>query len=358
MIAPPSPALGSGGSDMWRLPWTRREERAADATAAVITALLANARGQDVTPDGLAAIEMAAGLVGRAFASVQVTGDRFSVVTPLILELIGRSLIRAGELVIALDEGPRLTPASGWTIRGRDNPADWVYRVDFAGPSGFRSAFLSADSLIHVRVNCDPARPWAGRAPHAIASSTAKTAASAEKSAGAEASIPAARIAPVPAADEAQREAFKSALSKGGMTVVQAAAQAALSGGAGQEPSTRWTPAVLHPEPTEGHLKLRREAAADVLSACGIPTALFDARADGTARREAYRQLIFVTLAPLAAIVQSELRDKLDSPNLMLSFSGLHGADLATRGRALKQLVESGVALDEAMSITGLSEVA
>ena len=60
-----------------------------------------------------------------------------------------------------------------------------------------------------------------------------------------------------------------------------------------------------------------------------------------------YRQLIFVTLAPLAAIVQSELREKLDSPGLVLSFAGLHGADLATRGRALKQLVDAGVSLAE-----------
>ena len=340
---------------MW--PWSKTEVRA-DATAAVINALLANARGQDVTADGLAVVETAAGLVGRAFASVGIAGDRYAVVTPQILELVGRSLMRRGELVLALEDGPRLTPASGWTIRGRDDPREWVYRLDFAGPSGTRSAYLPSDSVIHVRVNCDPSRPWAGRAAFAVAASTAKTAAASEKSAGAEASIPAARIAPVPAADEAQREAFKAALSQGGMTVIQAAAQAALSGGSGQEPASRWEPAVLHPDPTEGHLKLRREAAADVLSACGIPPTLFDSRADGTARREAYRQLIFVTLAPLAAIVQAELRDKLDSPGLALSFSGLHGADLATRGRALKQLVESGVSLSEALSITGLSEAA
>ena len=330
----------------------------ADAMATMINALLANASTADATADGLAAVEMASGLVGRAFANAEVMNDRFGIVSPLVLELIGRSLIRRGEAVFALDEGPRLTPASGWTIRGGDNPSEWVYRVDFAGPSGQRSAFLPSDSVVHLRANCDPSKPWAGRAPHAIAASTSKTAAAAEKSAMAEASIPASRIAPVPAADEAQREAFRRALSKGGLTTVQAAAQAALAGGTGQEPASRWQPAVLHPDPTDGHLALRREAAADVLSACGVPTALFDARADGTARREAYRQWIFITLAPLAAIVQSELRDKLDSPSLVLSFATLHGADLATRGRALKQLVDSGVALSEALQITGLSEAA
>ena len=66
--------------------------------------------------------------------------------------------------------------------------------------------------------------------------------------------------------------------------------------------------------------------------------------------------MIFTTLSPWSRLVQVELRDKLDSPELSISFAGLHGADLATRGRALKQLVEVGVPLAEAMAITGLDE--
>ena len=38
-----------------------------------------------------------------------------------------------------------------------------------------------------------------------------------------------------------------------------------------------------------------------------------------------------------------------------LSFETLFAADLAGRGRALKQMVESGVGLDEAMKIVGLA---
>ena len=341
-------------------PWKGKREERADATDALIAALQGRAEGGDVQePSGLAAVEMASGLVGRAFAGASVSGDRLRVVTPQILEMIGRSLIRRGELVLALDDGPRLLPASGWEIRGMGPDSKlWTYRLNFDGPSGLtHNTFLLAGSVIHIRINCDSARCWVGRAPWSIASSTARTAASAEASAAAEASIPSARIAPIPSADEAQRLAYKQALTKGGTIAVQAAAQAALSGGAGQEPGNRWTPAVVHPEPSDAHIRLRRDSAADILGACGIPTALFDG-SEGGAKREAFRQFIFSALQPWAAIVMGELREKLVSPDLLISFAGLHGADLATRGRALKQLVDAGVELPEAMAITGLSEAA
>ena len=129
-----------------------------------------------------------------------------------------------------------------------------------------------------------------------------------------------------------------------------------LRNGGPRDPTSRWTPASYGPAPTPGHVDLRREAARDVLAACGIPATLFDRQADGTAMRESYRRLIFTTVQPWAALVQGELQDKLDSPELRISFAGLHGADLATRGRALKQLTESGVSLADAMAITGLAE--
>ena len=180
-------------------PWKGKREERADATDALIAALQGRAEGGDVQePSGLAAVEMASGLVGRAFAGALVSGDRLGVVTPQVLELVGRSIIRRGELVLALDDGPRLLPASGWEIRGMGPDSKlWTYRLNFDGPSGLtHSTFLLAGSVIHIRINCDSARCWVGRAPWSIASSTARTAASAEASAAAEASIPSARIAP------------------------------------------------------------------------------------------------------------------------------------------------------------------
>ena len=336
-------------------PWRRVEQRAGSYESAVVDAIAEALAGESTaaTADGLAATEMAAGLIGRCFASADVTGDRFGLVTPAVLETIGRQLVLAGEVVYVIEGEamPALTLAGTWDVRGSDSPDRWRYRVDTYGPTSRRSRYLMAAGVLHCRVNCDPVRPWAGRSPVRIPARTAATAGSAEKSAGAEARTPSARIAPTPATEGRERTAYGVKLGKGG--VVTAATQPVT--GAGQEPASRWTPATMRPDPADAHVQLRREAAADVLAACGIPPALFDmAKADSAGRREAYRQLTFTTLQPWGRLVQAELRDKLESSSLALSFAGLHGADLATRGRALKQLTEAGVALAEALAITGL----
>ena len=343
-----------------RWPWSKPEVRAGSYESAVVDAIAEALTGEDTaaTADGLAATEAAAGLIGRCFASAEVTGDRFNVVTPEVLEVIGRQLVLAGEVLFAIEGEmmPMLTLAGTWDVRGDVDPRRWTYRLDVYGPTSRQSVYRMSNSVIHARINCSPIRPWAGRSPVRIPSSTAATAGSAERSAGAEAKTPSARIAPTPASDKTERAAYGKRLGKGGVVAVSAAVAPVAA--AGQEPASRWQPASLRPDPTAQHVMLRKDAARDILAACGIPPVLFDLEGDGTTRREAYRQLVFTTLQPWGRLVQAELRDKLASPELSLSFAGLHGADLATRGRALKQLTESGVSLAEAMAITGLEEAA
>ena len=339
-------------------PFKRKPEHRAGSYESAVVDAIAEALSGEATAasaDGLAATEAAAGLIGRCFASAEVTGDRFGLITPPVLELIGRQLVLAGEVVYAIEGRvlPVLALVGTWDIRGDVAESTWRYRVDTFGPTDTRSRWLPSASVVHCRINCDPVRPWFGRSPVRIPASTAATAGEAERSAKREAKMPSARIAPTPATDATERTAWGVKLGKGGVVPVSAATQPIT--GAGQEPASRWQPATMRPDPTASHVQLRREAAADVLAACGIPPVLFDmAKADSASRREAYRQLTFTTLQPWGRLVQAELRDKLDSPELSLSFAGLHGADLATRGRALKQLTESGVSLDEAMAITGL----
>ena len=171
--------------------WPFREGRAGavaqDATEAAIAALAARAAGRDARPETLAALEIAASYVGRAFASAVVSGSEAArLLTREALAMIGRSLVLRGELVM-LAEGSGLTPASTFDIRG--GPGDWAYRCDFAGPSRSVSRFLPAQSVLHFRINADPSRPWKGQAAHTLATATAATAANAEATAASEAKI-------------------------------------------------------------------------------------------------------------------------------------------------------------------------
>ena len=304
------------------------------------------------TATEIAATEAAAGWIGRCFAAAEVAGDRFGVVSRAVLELIGRELVRRGEMVFVIEGPPiRLIPAGNWNVHGIEDPETWRYRVDTFGPDSTRTRWEPGAGVVHARVNCDPRRPYEGRSALEVARSSAATAAAAERSSEAEARVPVNRIAPIPASDD-DRKKYRAALKRGGIRVVSS--QAAYTAGQ-QEQSRRWEPAAMQPAPAQGHVQLRRDSAHDVLAAFGIPPALFSDRADGTSRREAYRQVVFTLLEPWGRVVAEELSAKLDS-TISLSFAGMHGADLSTRGRALKQLVDAGVPLAEALAIVGLDE--
>ena len=105
----------------------------------LVQAIQSRAAGQQTAfPTATAALEACAGLVGRAFGSALVEGvsDVYSAaLTPDLLALIGRALIRRGEALFAisvLDGRLRLFPVASHTVEG--DYANWTYRLDLAGP--------------------------------------------------------------------------------------------------------------------------------------------------------------------------------------------------------------------------------
>lgn len=339
-------------------PWSRTEQRASSYDSLVSEAIIRAATGGDVvSADGLAAAEQAAGLIGRCFASAEVEGDRYGLVTPGVLELIGRELVRRGQAVFSIEGGPgmlRLVPVGTFDIRGGNNPLTWYYRTDIFGASDHQTRLVPASGVVHARINVDPVRPWLGRSPLNIAASTSATAAKAERAATDELEFKPTRLLPVPGTPEQMTKLVRQ-LAKSGLVVTGSAAGLAAYQ-TGQEPSSRWAAQKIQPDPSTGHVSLRTDAAMDVLAACGIPATLMDPKAEGTSRREAYRQLLHSTVTPWANLVRAELRAKLDSPDLSLSFRSLFAGDIQTRTRGVKQLTDAGLTLNQALVIVGLSE--
>ena len=99
---------------------------------------------------------------------------------------------------------------------------------------------------------------------------------------------------------------------------------------------------------------MRREAALELLEAAGVPSALADPRAEAAGQREAYRRFVHGTIEPMARVVEVEFRGKMDLP-CSLDFGRLFAADLAGRTRGLKQLVDSGMPIGEALAVVGLA---
>ena len=51
-------------------------------------------------------------------------------------------------------------------------------------------------------------------------------------------------------------------------------------------------------------------------------------------------------MSPVARLVEAELQEKLDEPNLTITFDSLYAADLMGRARAWRSLVEPTGAMD------------
>ena len=336
---------------MW--PFRKTEDRASYSDS-VVSGLLASAQGSSADPQALAAVEAAAGMVSRAFASGVITPQVLAL-TPQVLALIGRALIVRGEVVFMLGVdagGLSMLPASSWDITGGADPRSWRYRLDLPGPSGSVTVQRPAESVVHIRINVDPNRPWRGVSPIVKAGLSAGLAAAAERALTAEAKIPPSRIAPVPTPDEDQRKAYAQRLKDGGIITVQSATISAHV--QGQEPAARWQPQVVRPDPSGGMLQLR-EAGREVISACGVPVELF-VSSEGSGSREAWRRFLYSTVLPLARICAHELSLKLDQPGLSFGFDGLFASDIQGRARAFSSMVTAGMAVPEAAALAGLVE--
>ena len=149
---------------MTRLGYEKRAD--SSYTDALVAVLTSGAAGTSTAlPTATAALESCAGLVGRSFAACEVHGPESVVkaLTPDLLSMVGRALIRRGEILFHVDvtDGRlRLFPVASHDIAGDHDPATWKYRVNLAGPDYQTSIEnVSSDNVIHCRYAADPERP-------------------------------------------------------------------------------------------------------------------------------------------------------------------------------------------------------
>ena len=184
-----------------------------------------------------------------------------------------------------------------------------------------------------------------------MASETQALAAWLEKRLAEEVSTATAYLLPLPEAKDGV-EGLKADLRKGGGRLhIVDTTSAGWGDGPVAAPRRDWESSRLGASPPEALGTLRDDVKNDIFGAYGIPSSI---HGTGGSARESYRQFLASTIQPLAKIVLEELADKLDTPSLALDFSELRAADISSRARAFKQLVDGGMTKDEAMAKTGL----
>ena len=352
-----------------RWPWSKRPERreAAGGYTEIIGRLIeAQAAGSTQQASATAATEAAAGLLSRSFAAATVEGppDIAEAVSPSTMAQIGRDLVRVGEslhVIRLTDRGVRLIPASTWYWEGNADPADWLCTATAYGPSGSSTWRVPWSSVIFIAWGAPTARPYHGLSPSVWAADTSRLHANAERGLANEAGGPTALLLPIPEGHDAGSDDDDDPLASLRADIAAAKGRALLlettSSGFGEgkanAPARDWQQSRLGPSPTEHMVSLADAAFQRMLAAAGVPPSLF-LDSDGTSQREAVRRYHMNVVMPLARILETELRAKLDAA-VRLRFDG-YAMDLVSRAQVVAKLTAAGVELPAALQAVGLAE--
>ena len=341
-----------------RWPWQQKTEvrNAQPFTDAIIAALASGVSGNAASPAASAALEAAAGHISRGFACASVESAPAVVrdaLTPDVLSLIARDLIRRGESLFLIEvnnAGLALRPAGSWDVRGGPKPDTWFYRLDTYGPSSNETRLVPSASVLHLRYAVDPAAPWRGVSPMGFAAETGALHAGVQNALRSDMRAVPATVIPMPQQREQPDDADddplgpikRALLGAGGKSVfVETTAGAH---GQDRQDGLDWQQKRLGPDPPETLPTLLSQTADMILAAAGVdPVIVGLQRSGGTAHREAYRKFERLTLQSIARSLEPELREKLDAPSLRLSFNSLRSSDFAGLARAYKSLKDAGM---------------
>ena len=334
-------------------PWRKSETRGTSYTEQLITASVREAE-QGTSDRLLATIEAVVGLWERSLASATST-----TITRRQLAIIGRGLLLSGESVWPVRAGSLgFSPASTWEVSGTgDSPRQWRYRLHIQAPNGQRSVSRSGADVCHFRIGTTATRPWEGCSPLVSAGLTVSALRKLETSILHESGGPTGQLLPVPASGETedgqtdQNDVLAGDLAclRGKVGLLETSAGGYDTGRAGA-PARDWRPIRIGPTFGDHESAVRQQLEDSIISAAGVPHVLLTGQSGDT--RESWRQFVFSTIRPLADLIAEEATRA--GVTTTIDTSALAATDVAARARAVRQLVEAKVPIDEARAVAGI----
>lgn len=340
-----------------RLPWRRQAEpetRGSVAYGDEVVRLLLQRAGATAVADVLQslALEAAAGMVGRAFAAATVDGPLGPELEPH-LEFIGRSFIRRGESIL-LGSLAGFERAAEWDVYGG---VPWRYQITVSRPDEQRTFNLDGSRVLHFRTAEARSTPWKGRGPLQVGDSGAALISGLEAALANEANGPHGSIIPIPVSPtEAEMGDIRDNIRDlaGRTMLVESQRSGWGDGEAGASSSGDWAVRRIGANPPSGLVELFVQHRRGVLGACGVPIEILEP-GQGTSRREAYRQFMHGVLTPYGAIMEREVRAKLDT-DIRIRWDRLRAADVAGRARAYQSLTGAGMDAGRAEKLVGFDD--
>ena len=341
--------------------WWRRRPEVRGESSFTETRLLeqfTRAVSSNVRHGALGGLQCAASAIARAFAAAGVENDD-GLLDATTLYSMGFDLVREGQSIWLLDVGtgrPRLSRASTGSdvYEGAADRESWTYRLTLPGPSVTTTVRASADRVIHIRQNSDPTCPWRGRSGLEVAQSSGGLASTLVHALTAEGEVPVSRIIPQPQGDsQSTANSIRNAITTGLRLALPETVAAGGGSGRASAPLTDWKPYRLGPDYMAGGVELHALALQEVASVCGLPPALAPgAAAAGPALRESFRQFVALTVQPLGRILEAEVSRVMERP-VRLIHHELASADVVSRARAYKALIENDVDKARALELVG-----
>lgn len=213
--------------------------------------------------------------------------------------------------------------------------------------------------VVHVAINADRSRPWEGRSPAFLCSDTVTLDAALDAGAtslhaadylGAEMLFAPART-PAEHKQALQESLFRSLKEGPGKILI-----GENSGGANNAVD-EWKKIDLTPDSRKGLVhELVPITKARIEAAYGVPPLLLNPQAGAASLREAMRAFNFQTLAPLARMLQAEIRAKI-APDAVVDTNDYLAVDAAGRARAIKSYTDTGIPLNVAAAMVGFHEL-
>ena len=346
---------------------TKKRQSESGYTSRLLSADINIASGNELKLNTIhSALVACANLVERSILGSTVSGS--PAVNHVTASRIARELMLTGESLRLIDVRNgvvQLLEVSNWTIQsqaGGVSPNQWTYKLTIPSPGGSITRTVSNDSVIHVRLHVDPARPWEGRNPLAACPAFSEASRRLERYLEIELRTPVGKIIPVPQAQSDYETAdgslqsplkdLKDGLQKLDGRIATPETMMNTGDGRGSAPARDWIPQALGPVFPASTPEILEATRSSVYAACGVPSALWSSGAAST--REAFRAFLVSCLKPITNIMVDEFARKLEA-TIIFDFGALLSGDVATKARATKGLVDAGVELDDALTMAGLN---
>ena len=341
----------------WNL--DRGEHRTSDYSQAVAEALLTAASTPEVNTGSLSVLEACVSLIADPFLVATTSG---APLPARMLYQASRDLLRYGNSVWAVETGTGslvLRRAARWAVEGGSlDPDSWVYPLEFSAPNGDTiKRRLPAASVVHLRLGSDPGADWIGQAPWRSASLSSEALTELERGIRDESRTINGRIWTAPdGATDAQADGMARNLRalKGGRQVVAETTNQGWGQGKLASPRADWTPVKVGMAHEPGNVAMRDSVQASLSAAYGVPAAYLSSTSTGPGLREAKRLAFLNKSLPLAALMASELSEKLTPVSIQWDDLASQGVDVHLRARAIAPLAELGADKESLLRLVGL----